>query len=74
MFPSRLAPVLFGLFLSGMMSFVVSGISTVRVLGLVPGMLGAWMQGWAASWAVAFPLVLVLAPVTRLIVARLVRG
>jgi hypothetical protein len=29
------------------------------------------MQNWAISWAVAFPTVLVVAPITRRIVARL---
>lgn len=69
--PARYAPVLFGLLLSGFMSFIVSGLSTARALGLMDGLLGAWMGNWLASWAMAFPVVLVVAPFVRRIVARL---
>ena len=72
MIPARFAPILFGLILSGMMSCVVSGLSTARALGLDTGVFGAWMGNWGVSWAVSFPLVLVLAPITRRIVTRLV--
>lgn len=73
MIPARFAPVLFGLILSGLMSCIVSGISTLRVLGLTDGVFGGWMMAWAYSWAVAFPTVLVVAPIARRMVARLVR-
>jgi hypothetical protein len=73
MIPARFAPYLFGLILSGMMSCIVSGIATVRAMGLVPGVFHGWMTSWAFSWAVAFPTVLIVAPLTRRIVARLTR-
>ena len=38
----KYAPMLFGLILSGLMSFLVSGISTVRALGPVPGFAHVW--------------------------------
>lgn len=69
----RYAPILFGLLLSGLMSLVVSGIATLRALGLVDGFPGLWMSAWLSSWAVAFPAVLVIAPVVRRFVTRLVR-
>lgn len=69
--PQRFAPVLFGLLLSGLMSFIVSGIATLKALGPVPGMPGAWMSAWVAAWLVAFPTVLVVAPLVRRIVAAL---
>ena len=72
MIPARFAPVLFGLILSGMMSCIVSGLSTVRALGLVDGFALLWLGNWALSWAIAFPAVLIVAPITRRIVARLV--
>lgn len=71
MIPARFAPVLFGLILSGLMSCIVSGIATLRALGPAPGFLGAWMTSWLVAWAIAFPAVLVVAPLTRRIVARL---
>ena len=73
MIPARFAPVLFGLILSGLMSLLVSGISTLRVTGLDAGFPGRWMGAWAIGWAVAFPTVLVVAPLTRRLVARLTR-
>ena len=72
MIPARHAPILFGFILSGLMSCIVSGLSTLRALGLEE-FLGNWMGNWAISWAVAFPVVLVMAPIARRIVARLVR-
>lgn len=67
----RWAPALSGLMLSGMMSLLVSGIATVRTLGIVPGLPAAWSSAWLSSWALAFPAVAVLAPLTRRAVARL---
>jgi hypothetical protein len=71
MIPARFAPVLFGLILSGLMSCIVSGIATLRAIGLPPEFFVTWMSSWAFAWAVAFPAVLVLAPFTRKLVARL---
>ena len=73
MFPARFAPVLFGLILSGLMSCMVSGISTLRAVGLAEGFFAKWMTSWGISWAIAFPVVLVVAPITRRIVAKLIR-
>ena len=73
MIPARFAPVLFGFILSGLMSCIVSGIATFRALGAHPGFFADWMAAWAMSWAIAFPTVLVVAPLTRRIVARLTR-
>ncbi|MFY9210098.1 MAG: DUF2798 domain-containing protein [Aestuariivita sp.] len=73
MIPARFAPVVFGLILSGLMSCVVSGIATIKALGPVDGVFGAWMLSWVFSWLVAFPTVLVVAPLTRRLVARITR-
>lgn len=73
MIPARFAPVLFGLILSGLMSLIVSGLSTARAVGLIEEFPGLWLGNWAVSWSIAFPTVLVVAPLTRRIVARLVR-
>ncbi len=72
MIPARYAPALFGLILSGLMSFVVSGIATWRNAGLAPGFLGLWTGAWLPAWAIAFPVVLVVAPAARRLVQRLV--
>jgi len=73
MIPARYSPVLFGLILFGLMSCMVSCISTLRVPGPIEGMFGAWMTSWGFSWAVAFPVVLFVAPITRQLVAILVK-
>lgn len=69
MLPARYAPALFGLILSGLMSLLVSAISTWRAAG--PG--ADWLPLWIGAWVIAFPVVLVVAPLTRRIVQRLVR-
>ncbi|AXI40878.1 DUF2798 domain-containing protein [Sulfitobacter sp. SK011] len=73
MIPARFAPILFGFILSGLMSLMVSGIATYRAAGLAPDFAVLWMGGWLASWMIAFPVVLVIAPLTRKLVAKLVR-
>lgn len=72
MIPARFGPILFGFILSGLMSCIVSGIATFRVLEDGAAFLAPWMNSWMYSWAVAFPTVLVVGPITRRIVARLV--
>lgn len=71
MIPKKYAPILFGLMLSGLMSLLVSGISTVRAIGMPPGFVGIWLGAWLTAWAIAFPSVLVVAPITRRLVDRL---
>lgn len=55
------------------MSLIVSGVATLRALGVVPGFFGLWMSAWVSSWLIAFPSVLVMAPVVRRLVARYTR-
>ena len=72
MFPKKFAPALFGLILSGLMSLLVAGISTYRAVGLGDGFTGLWIGAWLTAWLVAFPVVLVVAPLARRTVSRLV--
>ena len=71
MIPARFAPVLFGFLLLAMMSFIVSGLSTFRAVGLGDVFPMLWLGNWLVSWATAFPIVLVVAPITRRLVARM---
>lgn len=71
MVPARYAPVLFAFLLSGMMSFIVSGVAIMRAVGISPDLPMAWLTGWLPSWCVAFPCVMVLGPIARRMVARL---
>jgi hypothetical protein len=72
MFPKQIAPALFGLILSGLMSLLISGISTYRVVGFGDGYAGLWLSAWLTAWLVAFPVVLVVAPLARRTVALLI--
>jgi hypothetical protein len=74
MISPRFAPVVFGFVLSAMMSFIVSGIATMRTAGLGDGFINLWIGAWLPSWLVAFPVVLVVAPVARRAVQSLVRA
>jgi hypothetical protein len=69
MIPARFAPALFGLILSGLMSLIVSGLATYRVVGGTAGLVALWMNAWVMAWLVAFPIVLIAAPLTRRLVA-----
>ena len=49
MIPARYAHIVFGLLLSGLMSLLVSGISTLKALGPGPDLFAVWMGNWAFS-------------------------
>ncbi len=70
MIPKKYAPMLFGLILSGLMSLLVSGISTFRVTGLGADFIGIWTGAWLTAWSIAFPVVLLIAPLARHVVER----
>ena len=70
--PQRFEFLVFGFLLSGFMSCLVTLIASVLTVGLEPGLFGIWMENWFSSWLVAFPAVLVVAPLVRRIVHRLV--
>ena len=73
MFPARFAPVLFGFFLSGIMSCIVTFLATLKALGMTDQTIGAWLGSWAFAWPVAFSIVLVVAPFVRRMVSKMVR-
>jgi membrane protease YdiL (CAAX protease family) len=70
--PKRFEQIAFGFLLSCMMSFMVSGFSILISFGPEPGFFLHWMRAWLPSWAVAFPVVLVVAPFVRRVIARIV--
>lgn len=71
MIPARYGPVLFSLILSGVMSLLVSGISTFRAVPVDQGFLGLWAGAWLTGWLLAFPAVMLAAPLTRKLVTLL---
>jgi len=73
MIPRKYGPQLFSLILSGLMSLLVSGISTFRTIGLEPNFLHQWSSTWLTAWLFAFPTVLLAIPLTRMTVELLIR-
>lgn len=70
--PARYAGLVMPLVLSVMMTFVVSGIATLRSLGPTPDFLTTWPAAWGLSWLVAFPTLLLVLPLVRRIVGLVV--
>jgi hypothetical protein len=54
------------------MTFLVSGVATIRAIGLIPGVIGTWMVSWMISWAIAFPTMVVMMPRVRRWLAMIV--
>ena len=54
------------------MTFLVSGVATWRALGVVPGMFGTWMTSWGIAWLIAFPTMLVMMPLVRRWLGRII--
>lgn len=72
MYRKAIVPLLFGLILSGLMSLVVSGVSTYRAVGFGEPFARLRLGAWLTAWLVAYPLVLVIAPLARRMVLALV--
>lgn len=70
--PARYALAVTGFILSGIMTIIISGVSTFMALGFSRLALGAWPIAWISSWVIAFPTVLLVLPVVRRLVARIV--
>jgi hypothetical protein len=70
--PARFTLPVTGFILSGIMTIMISGISTLLALGPGPEFLARWPIAWLSSWVIAFPNVLVVLPIVRRIVARIV--
>ncbi|MDX2203814.1 MAG: DUF2798 domain-containing protein [Hyphomicrobiaceae bacterium] len=69
--PRWLHPFVMPLLLSVFMTAVVSAISTVKALGLKPGIVSEWLLAWAWSWLIAFPTLLLVLPLVRRLTALL---
>ena len=74
MIPAKYTQLIFSFFLSIFMSCVVSGVSVFNTTGLIDGFFGLWITAWLKSWVVAFPTILIVAPLTRRLVGKLVRN
>lgn len=66
--PPRYAAFVMPFVLSILMSLIVSGVSTMKSLGISP----AFITTWPESWLVAFPTLLLVLPMVRRIVSIVV--
>lgn len=46
--------LLFPLVLSCMMSFLISGITTLKAVGFIEHFFAMWMSAWIVAWMFAF--------------------
>jgi hypothetical protein len=60
--------------LSLLMTFVISGVSTLMSLGPTRAFVATWPAAWAMSWIVAFPTLIMVLPLVRRIVALVVEA
>lgn len=58
------------LIMSALMSFVV----TSHNLGLIPELIEHWLKAWRLAFVVAFPTLLIVAPIVRLLTSKMVDG
>ena len=72
--PAKSRFIVTPMILSFLMSGVVASIATIRALGLAPDLAANILKAWAMSYVVAFPSALVVMPVVRWIVDRLVEA
>lgn len=63
--PARTMRFVLPFFISVIMTCLVSGISTLRSVGLTPEFMVLWPGNWAFSWVVGFPVLLCVMPVAR---------
>jgi hypothetical protein len=70
--PTKFAPLLTAFLLSLFMSCIVSGIATLKSTGFVPVFFNKWMAAWGLSWMIAFPVLMLVSPWVRRLVAMMV--
>ena len=71
MIPAKYEQITFIFFVSICMSCVVSGVSVLNTAGFIEKFFGFRMTGWLKSWIIAFPSLLVIAPLVRRFVDKL---
>ncbi|WP_112817697.1 DUF2798 domain-containing protein [Ensifer sp.] len=72
--PPRYNTIAMPLVLSVLMSCLVSGVSTAASAGFGADMPSLWLKAWGISWLVAFPSLLLVLPLVRVIVGALVQA
>jgi hypothetical protein len=71
MFPKRFAPIVFAALLTGVMTFIISGVATLINVGVVADFPQRWLHAWLPNWAIACPVLLLVRPVVQRLTERL---
>jgi hypothetical protein len=69
---SRFEPIIFALFVSIMMTFIISGVSTHSAISFSEDFIESWVSAWGKSWVVTCPIQLIVLPNARKIVSACV--
>ncbi len=69
--PRKYENLAFALLLSGIQTFIISGISTALAVGWSAELVSFWVRAYFSSWVIAFPSVLVVAPLVRRILKKI---
>ncbi len=70
--PAKYNATILPAILSGLMTLIISFITTFANLGLGDLFLQKWLSAWIFSWLIAFPTLVVLLPTVRKLVANFV--
>jgi hypothetical protein len=70
--PARAGTIVFPAVMALVMTMIISGLTTLRVRGFDAGFVGIWLPAWGLSYVVAFPVMTMLLPLVRRIVAAIV--
>lgn len=71
--PKKYEHVAFAFLLSAIQTLVITGISLALTVGISSQLPALWAKTYFSAWMIAFPGVLVVAPVVRRILGRIVK-
>lgn len=74
MINAKYADLLFALFMAIFMSGLMSFVVTLFNIGLIDGLLFIWLRAWGFAFCVAFPTIVIVAPIAKKLVAKFVNG
>lgn len=60
------------LILSGIMSGAISCFNIYLKIGAAEDFLSIWLHAWSLSWLMAFPLIMIMLPIVRKLLSKIV--
>jgi len=72
MINKRYENIVFSFFMALIMSCIMSLVITIFNIGLVDNIIYIWFKAWLFAFSVAFPTVILIAPVVKKLVARVI--